>query len=111
MITLPISQSIDGENQLEFEVTYGPETGDTTETWLAIKSKTPIYVHGPDVFTKEVRLTISGFWQRQDLNRIIMGEDFADVVESELKKCNRTKALLEDLQAEIVAKDNLDKAF
>lgn len=111
MITLPKIHEPNGVNPLEVSVSYGPETGNSTETWLEIETDQCMYVHGHEIETKRLRITIVGEWERGCLNSILRGDDFADVVESELKKCNRTKAQLEDLQDEIVAKDNLDKAF
>ena len=105
MITLPKIDEPSGVNPLEISVTYGPETGNSTETWLEIETDQYMYVHGHDIETKRLRLTIVGEWERSCLNSILRGDDFADVVEDALQKCRATQRELSDVQAGIVNAD------
>ena len=62
-----------------------------------------MYVHGHDIETKRLRITIVGEWERSCLNSILRGDDFADVVEDALQKCLTQQ--LSDVQAGIVNAD------
>ena len=105
MITLPKIHEPNGVNPLEVSVSYGPESGNSTETWLEIETDQYMYVHGHDIETKRLRITIVGEWERSCLNSILRGDDFADVVEDEIKKCRRTYESLSEVQSEILSAD------
>ena len=105
MITLPKIDEPSGVNPLEISVTYGPESGNSTETWLEIETDQYMYVHGHDIETKRLRITIVGEWERSCLNSILRGDDFADVVEDALQKCRLTQRELSDVQSGIVKAD------
>ena len=52
MITLP---KIDEPREpAEISVTYGPRSGNSTETWLEIETDQYMYVHGHDIETKSL---------------------------------------------------------
>ena len=110
MITVP-DKGISGVNCFEMEVGYGPENGNATETYITIKSDQAMHIHGPDIETSELRITLMGEWERSDLNRVLRGHDWSTVVERELKKCKRREAQLQALQEEAMVADNLEKMF
>ena len=105
MITLLKIHEPNAVNPLEISVTYGPETGNSTETWVEIETDQYMYVHGHDIETKRLRITIVGEWERSCLNSILRGDDFADVVDDTLQKCRQTQRELSDVQQEIVDAD------
>ncbi|MGB0608734.1 MAG: hypothetical protein ACPGNR_10000 [Paracoccaceae bacterium] len=105
MITLPKLHAPDAVNPLEISVSYGPETGNSTETWLEIETDQYMYVHGHDIETKRLRITIVGEWERGCLNSILRGDDFADVVDAEVIKSRQTLHELSEVQQEILKAD------
>ena len=105
MITLPKLHAPDAVNPLEISVSYGPETGNSTETWLEIETDQYMYVHGHDIETKRLRITIVGEWERGCLNSILRGDDFADVVDAEVIKSRQTLHELSEVQQGILKAD------
>ena len=109
MIALPDKRS--DFNSLQVEVEYGPENGNATKTYITILTDQPMYIHGPDIETRELRITLTGAWERSDLNRVLRGHDWSTVIERELKLCKSRQAQLHALQEEAVMADNLDTMF
>ena len=105
MITLPKINEPNAVNPLEISVSYGPESGNGTETWIEIETDQCMYVHGHDIQTQRLRITIFGEWERNCLNSILRGDDFADVVDDALQKCRLTQRELSDVQQDIVKAD------
>ena len=105
MIKLPKVPEPNAESMLELEVMYGDGDGDRAKTYVELRTNIPMYVHGHDIETHSLKITITGEWERACLNSILRGDDFADAVEDEIKKCRRTYESLSEVQSEILSAD------